>query len=162
MDDDEGPVVTFPDETGNGTELELRTPLSVAVTPNELFTCNNHSGDTVKFEEKRMVSASKTKFIKDGFSSEQVRNKYKQTNCSLAASHLCRSAQILITHVCLFILVNMQATSNSSEMKRLQAGDIDYKEAIAAADVKARIEVDGIKAEKNASILQVCISKQFA
>lgn len=60
------------------------------------------------------------------------------------------------------ILVNVQATSNSSEMKRLQAGDIDYKEAMAAADVKARIEVDGIKAEKNASILQVCISKQFA
>lgn len=40
-------------------------------------------------------------------------------------------------------------------MKRLQAGDIDYKEAMAVADVKARIEVDGIKAEKNASILKV-------
>lgn len=46
-------------------------------------------------------------------------------------------------------------------MKRLQAGDIDYKEATAAADMKARIEVDGIKAEKNASILKVRI-KRFA
>lgn len=41
-------------------------------------------------------------------------------------------------------------------MKRLQTGDIDYKEATAAADMKARIEVDGIKAEKNASVLKVC------
>lgn len=48
-------------------------------------------------------------------------------------------------------------------MKRLQTGDIDYKEAVAAADVKARIEVDGIKAEKNASILKVCYRhNQFA
>lgn len=31
------------------------------------------SADTVKFEEKRMTSASKTKVITDGFSSEQVR-----------------------------------------------------------------------------------------
>lgn len=30
------------------------------------------TADTVKFEEKRTVSASKTKVIKDGFSSEQV------------------------------------------------------------------------------------------
>lgn len=30
------------------------------------------TSDTVKFEEKRMMSASKTKVIKDGFSSEQV------------------------------------------------------------------------------------------
>lgn len=30
------------------------------------------TADTVKFEEKRMMSASKTKVIKDGFSSEQV------------------------------------------------------------------------------------------
>lgn len=73
MDDDEEPVVTFPDEAATGTELELRAPLSVSATPNELFACNNHSADTVKFEEKRMMSASKTKFIKDGFSSEQVR-----------------------------------------------------------------------------------------
>lgn len=31
------------------------------------------TADTVKFEEKRMMSASKTKVIKDGFSSEQVK-----------------------------------------------------------------------------------------
>lgn len=40
-------------------------------------------------------------------------------------------------------------------MKRLQAGDIDYKEAMAASAICNKIEVDGIKAEQNASVLKV-------
>lgn len=43
-------------------------------------------------------------------------------------------------------------------MKRLQAGDIDYKEAMAASAIRNKIEVDGIKAEQNASVLKVCSS----
>lgn len=48
-----------------------------------------------------------------------------------------------------------QATTNSAEMKRLQAGDIDYKEATAAAAVRNKIEVDGVTAEQNAAIIKV-------
>lgn len=48
-----------------------------------------------------------------------------------------------------------QATNNASEMKRLQAGDIDYKEAVAASAISNKIEMDGIKAEQNASVLKV-------
>lgn len=40
-------------------------------------------------------------------------------------------------------------------MKRLQAGDIDYKEAMAASAIRNKIEVDGIKAEQNAAVLKV-------
>lgn len=40
-------------------------------------------------------------------------------------------------------------------MKRLQTGDIDYKEAMAASAFKNKFEVDGIKAEQNASVLKV-------
>lgn len=40
-------------------------------------------------------------------------------------------------------------------MKRLQAGDIDYKEAMAASAFKNKFEVDGITAEQNASVLKV-------
>lgn len=40
-------------------------------------------------------------------------------------------------------------------MKRLQAGDIDYKEAVAASAIRNKIEMDGIKAEQNASVLKV-------
>lgn len=49
----------------------------VPSAPNELSTVvsGGNAADTVKFEEKRMMSASKTKVIKDGFSSEQVKKK---------------------------------------------------------------------------------------
>lgn len=40
-------------------------------------------------------------------------------------------------------------------MKRLQAGDIDYKQSSAAAAVRNKIELDGIKAEKNSTVLKV-------
>lgn len=40
-------------------------------------------------------------------------------------------------------------------MKRLQAGDIDYKEASAASAIRNKFEVDGIKAEQNAAVLKV-------
>lgn len=51
------------------------------VVPNDLscsLTTEQMVGttmDTVKFEEKRITSASKTKVITDGFSSEQVMKK---------------------------------------------------------------------------------------
>lgn len=50
-----------------------------------------------------------------------------------------------------------QATTNSAETKRLQAGDIDYKEAKAAAAVRNKIEVDGVTAEQNAAIIKVSL-----
>lgn len=76
MDSPEGdqPLVTFPDESTSPLELELHSPLDVAATSDGLALTNEqlNSLDTVKFEEKRMTSASKTKVVKDGFSSEQV------------------------------------------------------------------------------------------
>lgn len=46
----------------------------VPSAPTELTAvAGGGTSDTVKFEEKRMMSASKTKVIKDGFSSEQVK-----------------------------------------------------------------------------------------
>lgn len=74
-DDTDEPLVTFPDETPTSElELELHAAQLPCVAPGDLSITNNHlnTTDTVKFEEKRMVSASKTKVIKDGFSSEQV------------------------------------------------------------------------------------------
>lgn len=72
---DEEPLVTFPDESPTSS-LELNAPqlgqLSSTVD-NELVAGNHlNTTDTVKFEEKRTMSASKMKVIKDGFSSEQA------------------------------------------------------------------------------------------
>lgn len=54
-----------------------------------------------------------------------------------------------------------QATSNSSEMKHLQAGDVDYREETAAAAVRKKIEVDGVTAEQNAAAIKVSYVTSF-
>lgn len=46
-------------------------------------------------------------------------------------------------------------------MKRLQAGDIDYKQSSAAAAVRNKIELDGIKAEKNSTVLKVSYKANY-
>jgi hypothetical protein len=42
-------------------------------------------------------------------------------------------------------------------MKKLQAGDLEYKEASAAAATRNRTEMDGVKTEENAAMLKVSI-----
>lgn len=40
-------------------------------------------------------------------------------------------------------------------MKKLQAGDLEYKEANAVAAMRNRLEIDGVMTEQNAALLQV-------
>lgn len=73
---DNEPLVTFPDGGDTPSEelqLDLCAP-TMPMTSGELSLTNGQlcATDTVKFEEKRMTSASKRKVITDGFSSEQV------------------------------------------------------------------------------------------
>jgi hypothetical protein len=71
---DAEPLVTFPDDTPTEErEICLHSPQSIA-NAKDLNNAKSYlnSMDTVKFEEKRMTSASQTKVISDGFSSERV------------------------------------------------------------------------------------------
>lgn len=42
-----------------------------------------------------------------------------------------------------------KASANCAELKRVQAGDVSYEEAKAAAASRARLELDGVSAEKS-------------
>lgn len=53
------------------------------------------------------------------------------------------------------MVFHLKASTNTAETKRLQAGDIDYKEAKAAAAVRNKFEMDGVTAEQNAAIIKV-------
>lgn len=81
-------LVTFPDEDNTPTEERDPADFSVAAiraSNNDQLSMhnNNNNGslniigstaaDVVKFEEKRMASASNRKIVTNGFSSEQVR-----------------------------------------------------------------------------------------
>lgn len=124
------PLVTFPDPDTpspppvTGTVC-LTSPnlvvsnMSPGVGHNTVSTSTAaSSSETVKFEQKRVTSASKTKVVTDGFSSEQ-------------------------------------AMANSTEMKRVRAGEMSYQEQSAAAAVRARLEMEGMSAEKSMAVKQV-------
>lgn len=50
-----------------------------------------------------------------------------------------------------------KATANATEMKRLQAGDVNYQEQSAVAGMRARIDMEGISAEKSQLLKQVSL-----
>lgn len=49
------------------------------------------------------------------------------------------------------------ASGQSSESTKLQAGDLSYAESSKKAESKAKLEFDGIKAEKAAAVSQVSV-----
>uniref|UniRef100_A0A0K8SPA2 ADP-ribosyl cyclase/cyclic ADP-ribose hydrolase n=2 Tax=Lygus hesperus TaxID=30085 RepID=A0A0K8SPA2_LYGHE len=131
--EDEGggaePLVTFPDPDtpppgaggpiGSPLGSTIGSPLgstrcSPLGSPNSEISA---ASNTMKFEQKRVHSASNTKVVVDGFSAER-------------------------------------ASANTSEMKRVQAGDVTYQESQQAAQRRARLEMDGITAEKQLNMHQ--------
>ena len=73
---DNGPLITHPDGDSPTEELQLDLSPTIPNASNDLCMPSQSqlgtTSDTVKFEQKHMTSASKTKVITDGFSSEQV------------------------------------------------------------------------------------------
>lgn len=70
---DAEPLVTFPDDSTPTEEREVCLASPQVLTTTDCAKTYLNSIDTVKFEKKRMTSASQTKVIADGFSSERVR-----------------------------------------------------------------------------------------
>lgn len=69
---DSEPLVTFPEGDSPTDELQLDLT-TVPQLQSELMQLQNGTlVDTVKFEEKRTTTASKTKVVTDGFSREQA------------------------------------------------------------------------------------------
>lgn len=81
-------IVSYPDDLqSENMQLDLPSPTSIIpddLTNGQVTNGLINSADTVKFEQKRTTSASKTKIQTNGFSSEQVslrnRQKYKSSN----------------------------------------------------------------------------------
>lgn len=48
-----------------------------------------------------------------------------------------------------------KAIANTAEMRAVQAGDVSYKEQSAASAARARVEIDGVSAEKSVAAARV-------
>lgn len=53
-----------------------------------------------------------------------------------------------------------KASANCAELKRVQAGDVSYEEAKAAAASRARLELDGVSAEKSQVQAKVSVTEK--
>ena len=75
VDGNSEPHITFPDEHEDDDHMNLNMDLVAAsnqLSQNGLSGSKGTLVDTVKFEEKRTKTESKTKVVADGFSSEQA------------------------------------------------------------------------------------------
>jgi hypothetical protein len=120
--------VTFPDtpdivEVGNGGTPCLMPSGSSNSCASSAATSAS-SREELKFQQKVMSSASKTKVVTDAFTAEQ-------------------------------------ASQASQEMKRLQAGEISYQENTAQAQMRARLDMENMTAEKSLNMMQVRIRSIF-
>lgn len=62
---------------------------------------------------------------------------------------------LLIADAYIVTFIYFKATTNAAEVKKLQAGDLEIKEAKAVAAVRNRLEMEGLKTEEANAVLQV-------
>ncbi|XP_068142851.1 NAD(+) hydrolase sarm1 isoform X4 [Drosophila tropicalis] len=77
--DDCNVIVTMPDDDDNphhhhpfGSGLDLTHPTAAQLSASSALSGSNKTIDTIKFQEKRTKTESKTKVVTDGYSSEQA------------------------------------------------------------------------------------------
>ncbi|XP_026847980.1 sterile alpha and TIR motif-containing protein 1 isoform X2 [Drosophila persimilis] len=76
-DDDSNVIVTLPDDDDCphnhfGSGLDLSHPTAAQLSASSGLSGSSKTIDTIKFQEKRMKTESKTKVVTDGYSSEQA------------------------------------------------------------------------------------------
>lgn len=54
-----------------------------------------------------------------------------------------------------------KATAKMAEIRALQAGDVSYKEQSAASAARARVELDGVSAEKSVAAARVSVFAKY-
>lgn len=113
--------------------------------------CDFQNDGNVKIEQmKKMMNSSKTKISTNKFSSEQVKINHFVIILSLLSIQIHKLNQIIF-----FQFQTFQETSNAAQMKRVQVGDIEIKEASSIAACRNRSEIDGIKTEAANAVLKV-------
>lgn len=152
---DPEPLVTFPDDSTPTDEREVCLASPQVLTTTDLNSAKAYlnSIDTVKFEEKRMTSASQTKVIADGFSSERAINNSSETK-RLQSNDIDYGEAIASSQSRNKIqLDRISAEENASVLKEarcFKSGDVQQQETNNCASSAIKIQSDIFSAEKNA------------
>ncbi|XP_037935665.1 NAD(+) hydrolase sarm1-like isoform X2 [Teleopsis dalmanni] len=155
VDCDAEPLVTLPEDDDHhhlGSCLDL-----VNVSKNQLsangLSGSNKTIDTVKFEEKRTKTESKTKVITDGFSSEQATSNMAQSKRLQAGDIDYQEAKAAAAVRSRLEVDGVKAEENAAviqEALSLRTGDITQQASNNVAASSIKVQSDTFSADKKA------------
>lgn len=143
--------VTHPDSDGEMSSMLTMKPSGIV--QNGQMMNGGTSADTVKFEQKKMTSESKTKVVTDGFSSEQATLNSAQMK-KLQAGDVQYQEQAALAAMSNKMEVDGLKTEEKGallkEARSLKMGDFQQAEANNIAAHSVKVQSDHFSAEKKA------------
>ncbi|KAG7198926.1 hypothetical protein KM043_015740 [Ampulex compressa] len=160
------PLVTFPDPdtpppvtAGSPSQLTSLNTLNNLHGMNQPLGITNISGgqETMKFEQKKMTSASKTKVVTDGFSAEKATANSAEMR-ALQAGDVSYKEQSAATAARARVELDGVSAEKSiaaaREQRSLKAGDLSHQESNNMAASTMKLQSDSFSSEKKAMAAQ--------
>lgn len=145
--DDPEPVVTFPDENKVN---ELHNELT---TDENLENTRLSSVDRMKYEEKRTMNTSKTKFLSNGFSSEQAMTNAAEMKKLQTGDLEFKEAKALAAVKNRFEMDGLkteEANAVVQEARSIKAGEFQQKDSNNIEALSFKVQHEQFSAEKRA------------
>ncbi|XP_059217104.1 NAD(+) hydrolase sarm1 isoform X5 [Stomoxys calcitrans] len=155
VDGNSEPHITFPDDSDDN---DMNLNMDLVKASNQLST-NGLSGskgtlvDTVKFEEKRTKTESKTKVITDGFSSEQATSNLAESKRLQTGDIDYQQAKAAAASRNRMEMDGVKTEENAAvihEALSLRSGDVTQKASNNVAAASIKVQSDTFSADKKA------------
>ncbi|CAO1372534.1 unnamed protein product [Diamesa serratosioi] len=149
-------TVTFPDDPPNDDlQLDLSPScLTEELTNGQLQTVGNGiTSDTVKFEQKRMTSATKTKVLTNGYSSEQATSNSAEVKKLQAGDVEYKEANAVAAMRNRLEIDGVMTEQNAAllqEARSLKAGDFQQQDSNNVSASCMKVQSEQFSAEKRA------------
>ncbi|XP_063984471.1 NAD(+) hydrolase sarm1 isoform X3 [Diachasmimorpha longicaudata] len=179
-DDLPEPLVTFPDPdtpppvsgpgtltVGSPTQLGTLNPLNNlhSITPTINMSTIGLTGgqETMKFEQKKMTSASKTKVVTDGFSAEKATANSAEMR-ALQAGDVSYKEESAATAAHARVEVDGVSAEKSvaaaREQRSLKTGDLSHQESNNVAATSMKLQSDSFSSEKLPKLQKAMAAQQ--
>ncbi|CAD7083016.1 unnamed protein product [Hermetia illucens] len=154
VDDPKEPLVTFPNDETPSDDLKLDlTHALPELTNGHLTAGKTTTVDTVKFEEKRMTSASKTEVVTDGFRSEQATSNLAEMK-RLQAGDIdykeAKAAAAMRNRTEMDGIKTEQNAAILKEARSLKSSDVSHNSSNNVAASSIKVQSDSFSAEQRA------------
>ncbi|XP_034658728.1 sterile alpha and TIR motif-containing protein 1 isoform X2 [Drosophila subobscura] len=157
-DDDSNVIVTLPDDDDCphnhfGSGLDLTHPTAAQLSASSGLSGSNKTIDTIKFQEKRMKTESKTKVVTDGYSSEQATSNSAESKRLQAGDIDYKENKAASAMRNRLEVDGVKTEENAAVIKEalsLRTGDITQQASNNVAAASIKVQSDTFSADKKA------------